>query len=63
MAKIRMHVERTLKFIDSVVVELPHIDDESKDDEVKRIVSERDIKEQTLAWEEIDIFDAEYVDS
>lgn len=55
--KFRFQVEKTLKFTDFVEVELTYIDDESKDDEVKRIVSERDPRDQAFEAEEIEIID------
>jgi hypothetical protein len=59
--KFRFQVEKTLKFTDFVEVELTYIDDESKDEEVKRIVSERDLRDQAFESEEIEIIDVSKV--
>jgi hypothetical protein len=59
--KFIFQVERTLKFTDFVEMELTHIDDESKDTEVKRIVSERDTRDQAFDSEEIEIVDVSKV--
>jgi hypothetical protein len=60
--KARFQVEKTIKFTDFVEVELSYIDDESKDAYVKRVVSERDIRDQAFEWEEIEIIDVMAVD-
>lgn len=60
--KVRFQVEKTIKFTDFVEVELSYIDDESKDEEVRRIVSERDPINQAFEWEEIEIIDVTALD-
>lgn len=61
--KVRFQVEKTIKFTDFVEVELPHVDDESKDEEVRQIVSERDIRDQIFEWEDIEIVDVVPLDA
>lgn len=55
--KYRFQVDRTIRVTDFVYMELSNIDDTSKDEEVKRIVSNRDIRDQAFEDEEIEIID------
>lgn len=55
--KYRVQVERTVTFTDFVEIELTHAEDTSKDREIKSIVKERSLSNQSFDYEELEIVD------